>query len=216
MTYINIGPNRFNCDQCETRCDGKTVPQFDFERDVSFSEAIENEVIQMINNKYQNLFAIKTKREGYPDIEIKNKINQSVCLLFIEIKGQARTFMSIKKLLPNANLYPSETLACNLSDLERYFTIKDHEQIPIYVTWCLMRRPCITGLDFNNKKFYSQEIDILRQIRQQDKYNYRRFRRASGKGDVVNGEHRGVVVNYHFSLNELFEGLPDLSFFNNQ
>ena len=31
----------------------------------------------------------------------------------------------------------------------------------------------------------------------------RRFRRRSGQGDVVNGEHKGVVVNYHFSLNEL-------------
>jgi hypothetical protein len=30
-----------------------------------------------------------------------------------------------------------------------------------------------------------------------------RFRRASGYGDVVNGVHKGVVVNYHFSLEEL-------------
>ena len=31
----------------------------------------------------------------------------------------------------------------------------------------------------------------------------RRFRRKSGEGDVVNGIHKGVVVNYHFSINEL-------------
>jgi len=215
MPYINIGPNRFNCDVCDTRCDGRTVQQFDFERDVNFSEAIENEVIQNINYRYQNLFAIKTIRDGYPDIEVKNKNNQTVCILFIEIKGQARTFMSIRRLLPDANLYPSETLACNLSDLERYFTIKDREQLPIYVTWCLMRRPCITGANIDNKKFYTQEIDILRQIRQNDHNDYRRFRRASGRGDVVNGQHRGVVVNYHFSLNEFSLGLPDLSYNNN-
>lgn len=210
MPYISIGPNKFNCDVCETRCDGKTVPQFDFERDVSFSEKIENEVINEINSSYPNLLAVKTNRDGYPDIEIKNRENQTVCLLFIEIKGQARTFMSVQRLLPNAGLYPSETLACNLSDLERYFLIKDTEQIPIYVTWCLMRRPCITGLDFNNKKFFSQEINQLRQIRLNDKYDYRRFRRRSGRGDVVNGIHKGVVVNYHFSINELNEGLPVL------
>lgn len=210
MPYISIGPNKFNCDVCETRCDGKTVPQFDFERDVSFSEKIENEVINEINSSYPNLLAFKTNRDGYPDIEIKNRENQTVCLLFIEIKGQARTFMSVQRLLPNAGLYPSETLACNLSDLERYFLIKDTEQIPIYVTWCLMRRPCITGLDFNNKKFFSQEINQLRQIRLNDKYDYRRFRRRSGRGDVVNGIHKGVVVNYHFSINELNEGLPVL------
>ena len=210
MPYISIGPNKFNCDVCETRCDGKTVPQFDFEKDVNFSEKIENEVINEINNSYPNLLAVKTNRDGYPDIEIKNRENQTVCLLFIEIKGQARTFMSVQRLLPNAGLYPSETLACNLSDLERYFLIKDTEQIPIYVTWCLMRRPCITGLDFNNKKFFSQEINQLRQIRLNDKYDYRRFRRRSGRGDVVNGIHKGVVVNYHFSINELNEGLPVL------
>ncbi|MCX7610225.1 MAG: hypothetical protein N2043_01385, partial [Ignavibacterium sp.] len=126
------------------------------------------------------------------------------------------TFMSIRKLLPNANLFPSETLACNLSDLERYFTIKDRVGLPIYVTWCLIRRPCITGHNFDNKKFYTQEIDVLRNIRLQDKFNNRRFRRSSGKGDVINGEHRGVVVNYHFSINEFYEGLPALSFFNNK
>ncbi len=215
MPYINIGPNRFNCEVCETRCDGHTVPQFDFDRDVNFSEAIEYEVIQYINSNYKNLYAIKTSRDGYPDIEVKNRNNQTVCLLFVEIKGQARTFMSIRRILPNANLYPSETLVCNLSDLERYFIIKDQEHIPIYVTWCLMRRPCITGLNFENKKFYTQEIDILREIRTNDRNNYRRFRRASGRGDVVNGQHRGVVVNYHFSINEFNEGLPDLSFYNN-
>jgi len=31
----------------------------------------------------------------------------------------------------------------------------------------------------------------------------RRFRRKSGKGDIVDGIHKGVVVNYHFSLKEL-------------
>ncbi len=200
MPYISIGPNKFNCDVCETRCDGKTVPQFDFERDVSFSEKIENEVINEINSSYPNLLAVKTNRDGYPDIEIKNRENQTVCLLFIEIKGQARTFMSVQRLLPNAGLYPSETLACNLSDLERYFLIKETEQVPIFLTWCLMRRPCITGLDSNNKKFFSQEINQLKQIRLNDKYDYRRFRRRSGRGDVVNGIHKGVVVNYHFYI----------------
>ena len=52
--------------------------------------------------------------------------------------------------------------------------------------------------------FFYQEIDILADIlkRYGDK---RRFRRESGYGDVVNGQHKGVVVNYHFSLNEFLK-----------
>jgi hypothetical protein len=214
MPYVNIGPNKFDCHVCETRCDGKTVSQFDFERDVNFSEAIEKELIEKINHNYPNLNAAKTTRDGYPDIEIKNWNNITVCLSLIEIKVQARTFMSIQKHLPNSGLYPSETLACNLSDMERYFKIKDREQIPIFVTWCLMNRPCVTGLFQENKNFYSQEIDVLREIRLNDRFNYRRFRRASGRGDIVNGQHRGVVVNYHFSLNEFNKGLPVLKSLN--
>jgi hypothetical protein len=214
MPYINTGPNKFDCHVCETRCDGKTVSQFDFERDVNFSEAIEKEIIEKINHNYPNLYAAKTTRDGYPDIEIKNRNNITVCLSFIEIKVQARTFMSIQKLLPKSGLHPSETLACNLSDIERYFKIKDTEQIPIFVTWCLMNRPCIIGLDQANKRFFSQEIDVLKEIRLSDSSNNRRFRRASGRGDVVDGQHRGVVVNYHFSINEFNAGLPVLSSFN--
>jgi hypothetical protein len=32
----------------------------------------------------------------------------------------------------------------------------------------------------------------------------------TGIGDVVNGQHKGVLVNYHFSLNELIQGIPTI------
>lgn len=209
MPYQEISPNIFNCAVCHTRCDGKTVAQFDFERDVRFSEQIENEVIQVLNQNYPTLISTKTTRDGYPDIEIKKR-NNNECVCFIEIKGQARTFMSIARFLPNSGLRPSETLALNLSDLERYFEIHNNETVPIYLVWCLMRRQCITGINLNNKLFFYQKIEILKQIRYRDINNSRRFRRASGRGDIVEGVHRGVVVNYHFSINELNAGLPNL------
>ncbi len=31
----------------------------------------------------------------------------------------------------------------------------------------------------------------------------RKFTRQSGEGDIVDGQHMGVTVNYHFSLAEL-------------
>lgn len=209
MPYFQIKLNVFDCNVCETRCDGKTVAQFNFENDVRFSENIEHEVINRINIQYSHLKASKTMQPGYPDIEVKN--NQDIIVFFIEIKGQARTFMSIQRILPNSLLLPSETLACNLSDLERYFIVKEKEKVPLFLTWCLMRRPCIVGVNPKNAKFFSQEIDVLKKIRLSDINNSRRFRRASGSGDVVNGQHKGVVVNYHFSINEFKEGLPDLS-----
>jgi hypothetical protein len=208
MPYTQIKFNVFDCNVCETRCDGKTVAQFNFDNDVRFSENIENEVIKRINSQYEHLKASKTVQAGYPDIEVKN--NQGITVFFIEIKGQARTFMSIQKILPNSLLLPSETLACNLSDLERYFVVKEKEKVPLFLTWCLMRRPCIVGVNPKNAKFFSQEIDVLKKIRLNDVNDTRKFRRASGFGDVVNGQHKGVVVNYHFSINEFKEGLPDL------
>ena len=214
MPYIKLGPNKFDCNVCETRCDGKSKEEYNFQHDSDFSEQIENEIIKIINSSYRNLFAGKTSDKDYPDIEIKSKNNPTTSLLFVEVKVQQRTFMSIQHYLPDSGLLPSETIALNLSDLERYFEIKEKEQKPIFITWCLINRPCINGLNPMNKKFYSQEIDVLRKIRTADKNDSRKFKRASGKGDVVNGQHKGVVVNYHFSLNELFEGLPDFSFFN--
>lgn len=143
MVYKEVSNYIFDCISCPTRCDGKSKAVYDFEKDVAFSEAIENEIINKINHWYPNLFAFKTKQDGYPDIEIisKNSINRAIA--FIEIKVQSRTFMSVQRFLPNSNLRPSETLALNLSDLERYFKVFENEQIPTFIVWCLKNRPCI-------------------------------------------------------------------------
>lgn len=110
--------------------------------------------------------------------------------------------MSVEKILPNSDLIPSETMALNLSDLLRYFDIAKRETVPIYILWVLSNRPC--AVDNDKVKYFYQKIDILERI--YNKYrNTRTFRRKSGVGDVVNGEHKGVVVNYHFSLSELKE-----------
>jgi hypothetical protein len=210
MPYQQIKPHIYNCAVCTTKCDSKTVAQFDFEKDAQFSEQIENEVINLINETYPHLIATKTQQAAYPDIVIAKKNNLNKHIAFIEIKGQARTFMTIATKLPQSQLQPSETVALNLSDLERYFVIKKNENLPLYIVWCLLKRPCIVGSESQNKLFFYREISYLQQIRQSDIQNYRRFRRASGVGDIVNGEHKGVVVNYHFSLNELHGGLPNL------
>jgi hypothetical protein len=208
MIYNKLAPNIYDCQTCPTRCDGISKGVYDFEKDVSFSEAIEEEVIREINYTYSDLFAFKTKREGYPDIEIISKTSITKPVAFIEIKVQSRTFMSVEKLLPNSNLKPSETVALNLSDLERYFKVYDKEKIPTFVLWCLKNRPCI---NFNNENFYCyQNIIELEKIRKTDSNNSRKFKRAAGIGDVVNGEHKGVLVNYHFSLNELIKGIPEI------
>ena len=208
MIYKKLASNIYDCATCPTRCDGISKGVYDFEKDVSFSEAIEEEVIREINYTYSDLFAFKTKREGYPDIEIISKTSITKPVAFIEIKVQSRTFMSVEKLLPNGNLKPSETVALNLSDLERYFKVYDNEKIPTFIVWCLKNRPCINS---NNENFYCyQNIIELEKIRKTDSNNSRKFKRASGIGDVVNGEHKGVLVNYHFSLNELIKGIPEI------
>ena len=209
MVYNEIAKQVFDCVSCPTRCDGKSKAVYDFEKDVAFSEAVENQVISLINKNYADLFAFKTKKEGYPDIEIISKSSITKPIALIEIKVQSRTFMSVEKLLPNSNLKPSETIALNLSDLERYFKIFENEQIPTYIVWCLKNRPCINTN--NDDLYFYQKITELQKIRQNDTSNSRKFKRASATGDVVDGIHKGVLVNYHFSINELIKGIPNLS-----
>lgn len=187
----------FNCDTCLTRCDGTSKGVYIFTNDVEYSELRENRLISQINS-VEGFHARKCDTEGYPDIEVIQEHSRKV--FYVEIKAQRRTFMSVQKILPEGGLVPSETLALNLSDLMRYFEIRREIDKPIFIIWCLENRPCIVpdGKTF----YYYQDTSKLEEI-----YNIvgnkRRFRRESGTGDVVNGKHKGVVVNYHFSLNEL-------------
>lgn len=205
--YEQLGHFVFNCSNCPTPCDGVTVPQFDFERDVQFSENIENRIIAQIEAAHPRLRATKTTRDGYPDIEVSDRAIGNLRAL-IEIKGQARTFMKVRKLLPDSCLAPSETIALNLSDLERYFNVATQEPVSIYIVWAVLHRPCIVAI--GGERFFHQNLETLRQIRRADTADTRRFRRKTGDGDIVNGQHKGVTVNYHFSLAELLPGLPNL------
>lgn len=199
MTFPYISKNIYDCPLCPRPCDGKSKGVYNFEDDVQLSEQYEYKIINYINSKgtYE---AVKTETAGYPDIEVYTA--EKEIKAYIEIKVQQRTFMAIAKYLPEADLCPSETIALNLSDLKRYFDLFEDTGRPIYLVWVLLHRSCI--LQPAHYKIYAQKIEVLRDIYQ----NYRdkrRFRRNSGIGDVVGDEHKGVVVNYHFSLNELKE-----------
>ena len=202
MEWKNIKikkPFIIDCNGCKTRCDGKSKGVYNFKNDVEFAEEQEDLIIDKIN-KNSNFFARKTTEAGYPDIEIFNK--EGILINYLEIKAQRRTFMSVERILPKSNLKPSETLALNLSDLKRYFEIEKQTKIPTSILWVLMNRPCL--IDDNEKRFFYQKTTKLKEIYLQNITN-RKFRRKSGKGDIIDGEHKGVVVNYHFSINELIE-----------
>ena len=202
--YQKISEYTFNCKTCPTRCDGKSKMNYQFQNDVAFSERYENRIIHWYNHYHEDIMAQKTNQDGYPDIEILDIYHQLIGL--VEVKIQARTFMSVQRKLPRANLFPSETLTLNLSDLERYFNIVEKVNVPAYIVWGLMERPCVVPV--NKLQYYHQNILTLKNIYKKE-LNKRRFRRKSGKGDIVNGQHKGVVVNYHFSLKELKKGLPE-------
>jgi len=170
---------------------------YNFKNDVAFSEHYEQLLIERVIEK--GYFATKTRKDKYPDVEIYDRKNGKL-LCYIEVKVQRRSFMSVKKILPYADLEPSETLALNLSDLEHYIEQSKIVDVPIYIMWVLAERPCVLG----NKRvlcFYNHIHEFERILLYYG--DKRRFRRASGKGDVVNGQHKGVVVNYHFSISEL-------------
>ena len=193
-----------DCRKCTTRCDGKSIGTYIFEDDVAYSKRYEDMMKGLLNGRFGDN-AIITAKDGYPDIAVLD--GKKGMMAYVEVKAQRRTFMSVERLLPSADLVPSETLALNLSDLVRYFEIFDDEGVPTYVVWALANRPCI--LHQTESKLYFQDIKKLRAV--YDKYGMtRRFRRKSGHGDVVDGKHKGVVVNYHFSLNELEEDIHRL------
>ena len=168
-----------------------------FTNDVDFSEHFEKLLIKRIIQ--EGFWATKTTQDGYPDIEICHKPGQQT-EAYIEVKVQRRAFMSVSFKLPESELTPSETLALNLSDLLRYFKLAKQITTPMYILWILAERPCI--LEERKEKAFFQNIKTLEDI-----YNTygdkRRFKRKDGIGDIVEGVHKGVVVNYHFSINEL-------------
>jgi hypothetical protein len=200
MKYERISENCFNCATCPTPCDGLSKEVYLFENDSSFSEHFEKEIIAHINNS-NGFNARKSSANEFPDVEVSDKSNGEV-KFYIEVKVQRRTFVSIEKILPQSSLIPSETVALNLSDLLRYFELAKKGKLKIYVLWVLLNRPCVLGE--TDKRFYYSDTENLQKVYEKQK-DKRRFRRKSGEGDVVNGEHKGVVVNYHFSLNELKE-----------
>ncbi len=200
MKYEQISENCFNCATCPTPCDGVSKEVYLFVNDSAFSEHFENELIAHINNS-NDFKARKTPVPECPDIEVMDKIS-GILSFYIEVKVQRRTFMSVEKILPESKLVPSDTIALNLSDLLRYFELAEKSKLKIYVLWVLLNRPCILGE--NDKRFFYSDTENLQKFYEKEK-DKRRFRRKSGEGDVVDGEHKGVVVNYHFSLNELKE-----------
>jgi hypothetical protein len=213
---VELAQNKyiFDCKTCKTTCDGVSRGTYLFQNDVEYSEFFENKIIDLINSKTGKK-AKKTERAGYPDIEVFDEKENVICL--IEVKVQRRTFMAVERILPSGNLKPSETIALNLSDLVRYFEIDNKEEnIPVFLIWVLSNRPCIInerGCDFIIEEIphllFFQNIKKLKEIYEIYGDN-RRFRRRSGQGDVVEGVHRGVVVNYHFSLSELNPKINEL------
>ena len=98
-------------------------------------------------------------------------------------------------------------MALNKSDLVRYFAISDEIHLPTYIIWVLLERPCI--LNEKTYEFFFQDLKDMKCI-YQSYLDKRTYRRKSGNGDVVNGVHKGVVVNYHYSLSELIRGIDNL------
>lgn len=188
---------RFDCSSCKTRCDGTSKGVYNFNSDAELSEHYEKLLIERI--KEEGYFAKKTDKDKYPDVEVFDEEGGEL-LCYIEVKVQRRTFMKVQKYLPDADLVPSETLALNLSDLNHYIDQSKIEDVPIYIMWVLSERPCVLG-NKNVMCFYNRIEEFERLLLQYG--DKRRFRRADGIGDVVNGQHKGVVVNYHFSISEL-------------
>lgn len=185
---------KYDCNLCQTRCDGRSKSEYVFKDDVALSEEAEDWVLNQLATTMK-LTVKKTVAEahGIPDIEI---LEDDSVIGRVEVKAQGRTFMSVRRLLPESSLLPYETVALNLSDLQRYIHIKSTDKLHLFIVW-RVRRPCL------GEGYWGNEIGNLEEILM-NIGSKRRFRRASTPSDYNDGIHKGVTVNYHFSLKELY------------
>jgi len=185
----------FDCKRCATPCDGTSKKSFNFQADTAISEIAESELSLRLN-QFEFIHAQKVSEENahLPDIEIRK---DDKVIARVEVKAQGRAFMAVNRLLPGGNLLPYETVALNRSDLVRYIKNFELENIPTFIVWRI-KRPCIPDA------WFGHDLDSLR--KSFEKYGEKRtFKRRSTQSDFVNGTHKGVTVNYHFSLQELLE-----------
>jgi hypothetical protein len=183
----------FDCGRCRTRCDGRSKLAYVFDDDVQKSEAVEASLAARLSSQL-GVDVVKTAAQahGLPDLEVACG---GQLISRVEVKVQGRAFMAVQRLLPYAGLRPYETVALNLSDLQRYIELYQRERVPLFLVWHV-RRPCL------GEGYWGAPITALERLWR--RYGERRqFRRKSAPSDYVDGQHKGVVVNYHFSLNEL-------------
>jgi len=191
LTFRDI----FDCKGCGTPCDGTSKKSFNFQADTAISEIAEAEMIMRLN-QFDSLQAQKVTDENahLPDIEI---LKNDKVIARVEVKAQGRAFMAVSRLLPSGNLLPYETVALNRSDLLRYIKNFELENIPTFIVWRI-KRPCIPDA------WYGHDLETLN--KSFEEYGDKRtFKRRSTQSDYVDGAHKGVTVNYHFSLKELLE-----------
>ena len=132
--------NRFNCDTCKTRCDGVSKNAYIFSEDVKKSERDEDIVSGLIEEKIPvKVMKTPAQAHGLADLEIHKDLK---LLCRVEVKHQERTFMAVCRLLPQGKLLPYETIALNLSDLERYISQHKLDGVPIFIIWHVSR-PCL-------------------------------------------------------------------------
>lgn len=180
MDFESSYPNIYDCSKCPfEKCDWIST-----ENDITFSENNEQSIIDTINKSWE-FKAIKCNLKWFPVLEIRDLSDNLIS--YLEIKFQQKTFMSVKKILPEADLVPSETITINSSNLLKYFEIKDKVEVPIYIILILENRECIVGDVRWGTKYYIQSTHLLKKI-----YEYY-------------WDKREYKWNYHFSLNELIE-----------
>lgn len=185
--------SRFDCAICPTRCDGRSKSAYVFEEDVALSEEAEDWLARHLADQLRvDVYKAPARSHGPPDLAL---IRGDRVLARVEVKAQGRAFMAVERLLPAADLRPYETVALNLSDIRRYAALYRDDHVPTFLIW-RVKRPCL------GEGYWGQHIEPLMAIGSRYR-DARTFRRASTDSDYEEGEHRGVTVNYHFSLCEL-------------
>lgn len=195
---IHMGGWIFDCRRCPSPCDSRSKLHYLFEEDLGRSAVFERELIELINGR-EGFYAELSSHTAWPDITVFQKQNKEVAL-FIELKYQQRTFMKVEQRLPGSGLVPSETVALNTSDLLRYHQLTNELRAPVFIFWAIENRPCIIAAG-EHRFFYASLKKLIRIYRAEK--STRSFNRRTGKGDIQQGEHKGVTHNFHFRLSEL-------------
>ena len=195
---ISVSPDElYECKECK-KCTPESALNYPFDKDLENSQDLVNELKFLIESN-TILKCRDTEENKNPDLLVIDISINNFLLCRVEAKYlEGKAFVKSEEYI---GLKPKEVLVIDEPKLKHYFECKKSDklrfkrEVPLFVVW-KFDRPCedIGGITV------FQEIDKLQEIHTKERKRY--FRRKKATNDYVDGERKGIIDKYHYSIKE--------------